>query len=273
MLDVLKAVSLKFSTWDRIHLVNVLFFAYLTREWPSLVPRLSLLPDPIPLNARRSKHESRLALNLPVEGTYLGVVGSLDPRKAIPELLTAFRTASSSSDQRLLLAGVLAPSHRLVIAERYTDLIADQRLIILDRFLDRAAFQAALTAVDAICIPYPRFGHLSGMLLHAVAAGRPILANAYGWQKVMVELFGLGWTCNVLDHDVLARTVEMVLEEAPSYQQSPAAQRLRDYHLPENFAAAWLEGLRADLTLPPDPARRAWDWVIAALDIQHIQST
>ena len=62
-------------------------------------------------------------LLLDTEGRYLGLLGSLDRRKAVPELLAAFREAQLAPTDRLLLAGGLDPAYAALIAEHYNDLL------------------------------------------------------------------------------------------------------------------------------------------------------
>jgi glycosyltransferase involved in cell wall biosynthesis len=237
--DAVKVATIALSRWDVVHVVNALFYEYL-QELPEFIRRrVRLLPDPIAPNPRLPKDESRRRLGLPTDGRYLGIVGSLDPRKAIVELLAAFRAAASDREDRLLLAGKMHPVFRQVIADKYSDLVRNGQIHVLDRYLSQDEIFTALTALDVVCTPYPGFGNLSATLLNAVSAGRPVLTHNFGWSKAMVERFRLGWSCSVLDRHEFERSIQVALEYGDDYRESESARSLLEFHSPTNFASAW----------------------------------
>jgi glycosyltransferase involved in cell wall biosynthesis len=223
--------------------VNVLFYEFLQRQFPTIKDKVRLLPDPVAANPRLSRSQSRNALGIPVEGRYLGVVGSLDPRKAILETLAAFRSVAKTYDH-VLLAGKLHPAFRQAIFERYATLIHDGRLHLVDRYLTQAEVLTAFTALDVVCVPYPGFGNLSGTLLNAVSAGRPVLVNAFGWSKAMVERYHLGWCCNILNPIEFAAAMDAALNSGGEYQETSAARELLRFHSPDNFSESMVKGVR-----------------------------
>ncbi len=263
--NLYKEFQLLTAGWTRVHAVNLLLYEHLKARRGRLSDRLVLLPDPIPANPRLGKAESRRRLGIPADGVYLGVAGMIDLRKAVPELLAAFRAAAKSPDERLLLAGKIVKPHLGVIDREYGDMVREGQLVLLDQFLDETAFQTALTAMDVVCTPYPRHEHLSGVLLHGLAAGRPILANDQGWSRTIVRRFDAGWTCDVLNHQQLTETIRTALDRGNGYQESEATKRLLAFHSPDNFAGSWVQGIRAALGRPAPPGLRSWEWVAAAI--------
>jgi hypothetical protein len=75
------------------------------------------------------------------------------------------------------------PSRRASCRKHYADMVRDGRIVLFDRFVDIHEADLVHCALDIVCTFYPRFGHLSSALLHGVAAGRPILANDFGWPR------------------------------------------------------------------------------------------
>jgi glycosyltransferase involved in cell wall biosynthesis len=261
-LDVLNAINLACSGLRRVHVVNLLFLEFIRSL--SRAGNFSLVPSPVSPNPGLSKLESRKRLGIPEDGAYIGIAGSLDTRKAIPELLAAFRAASQRRDERVLLAGWLHPSHRRQIDQAFGDLLTQEKLIFLPGFLTPATYQTALTAMDVICTPYPQFAGLSATLLEAVAASRPVLANASGWMREMVRRFSLGWTCDVLDHAAFTSAVRHALDHRDEVVANEATRRLLAFHSPANFGRTWVEGIRnARGQFDATPLR--WSWVEAAL--------
>jgi len=262
MRDLANAVNLGLSGVRRVHLVNQLFYEE-SRRLPIVGRYFSTVPHPVPAPTPLSKQDARRLLSIPETGRYIGLAASLDSRKAIPEFLAAFRTASTRTDERVLLAGWMNPSHSAVIERDFGDLIAGDRLMLKTGFLDTATYQAALAALDVVCTPYPRFYGLSSTLLEGLAAGRPILANAAGWSDAMVSRFGLGWTCDVLNHQAFVAAIRHALDNFETHQETEPIRRLLRYHTPENFARSWTEGIRGAAGLPAKHPLR-WEWVQAA---------
>ncbi len=256
--DVANRLNLGLSGARRVHLMNLLFYEA-TQRGP-FASRFSLMPHPVSANPRHAAAESRRRLGIPEEGRYMGIAGSIDMRKAIGELLRAFRDAALGPRDRILLAGWIHPTHVRLIDDHFADLLHSERLILLNRFLTTDEYAAALTALDVVATPYPAFNGVSSTLLEAVSAGRPVLAHDTGWMQVMVSRFGLGWTCDVLSPESLKRSVGHAFEHASQHRETDAIRRLLAFHEPENFAAAWTNGLR-----PEGNQLRTWAWVEEAI--------
>jgi glycosyltransferase involved in cell wall biosynthesis len=262
MRDRLHRLKLRTSGWTRLHLVNALFYERISAAGGSLAARCALLPHPVQPNTN-DQAESRRQLGLPPDGRIVGVSGIIDYRKAVRELLTAFRQAAPRPTDRVLLAGPIEPRHHATLAE-HEDLIRSGRLLVLDRFFDAESTRKAMSAMDIICTPYPGFTWLSSVLLEALAAGRPILANRQGWCRMIVDRFQAGWTCDVTNPADFAAAMRAALEGCESYTPSEATSRLLQFHSPENFAASFLEGVRTHAGLPGLPVR-SWPWVLEAV--------
>jgi len=260
--DWMNQLNLALGGFARVHLANVLFYEQARSH--GFGRTFTLMPDAVLPNPRLDKAESRRRLGIPADGRYIGLAASLDSRKAIGPMLAAFRAASSSRSERVLLAGRISDAHLKTIQESFQDLVDEERLILIKGFISPETFQTVLTALDVVCTPYPGFGGLSGTVLEAVSAGRPILAHAYGWSKAMVRRFALGWTCDVLDHAAFTGTIRTALDRCDDYTETEAIRRLLRFHLPENFARTWVEGIRSRNRLT-NPDAHPWSWVVEAI--------
>jgi glycosyltransferase involved in cell wall biosynthesis len=261
--DWLAWLKLRSSGWRHVHLVNLMFYEWVQSQGGALAQMCSLLPHPVKPNPK-DKIQSRRDLGLPLDGTIIGIAGLIDYRKAVAELLTAFRRATDDPQHRLLLAGPIEEKHRRRIDGEFRDLVDSGRLLLVDRFLDADSNQTALSAMDVVCTPYPRFAALSGVLLEGLAAGRPILTNRLGWCRRIVEQFDAGWTCDVLDPEDFTRGIRTAFERCASHRASEATARLLAFHEPQNFAAGFLQRLRAFAGLSPITVR-SWSWVVEGL--------
>lgn len=269
MKDALYYQTFLLSPWTNIHFVNAALYESIQLKGGRLARRAEMLPDPIPTNPRYNKIESRTRLNIPEDGRYIGVVGVLDTRKAIDKLLEAFRDGTLRINDRILLAGRLVRSFRELIERDYADMVKQNRIVLLNRYLDEQEFALAFSAVDVVCTPSPCHAQLSSVLLKGIAAGKPVLANDFGWSRMMIRRFQFGWTCNVLDKNAFARALRIALEQCDEYKESEATKRLLEFHSPENFAESWLVRLRKIMGKSAPKPVRSWDWVLEALTEEY----
>jgi glycosyltransferase involved in cell wall biosynthesis len=258
--DAIHRFSRRFSPWSELHVVNPLLHSFLERRGGWTQGRLRLLPDPVDLVAPVTKAAARERLQIPVDGTYIGQVGKSDPRKAIPELLAAFRAARLSSDQRLLLAGSLHPPYKTLIEREYADLVREQRLILIDRYLRHEELHLANSALDVAAVTYYT-DQLSGNMLAAIAAERPVLADKGGYTGMVIDKFDAGYAVDIRDHDALTATINNAMSKSVGFHISSSARRLLQFHDPQNFADTLLRTLYQRLGVPT-AGIKTWDWAL-----------
>lgn len=253
------------SGWTRLNFVNVLYYQYALRHcrWAE---RARLVPDPVPAAPRMDRREARRRLGMPEDGRYCGLLGVLDGRKAVPELLAAFRAARLRSEDRLLLAGNLDADFRALIARDYGDLVKSGRVVVLDRFLSDEEMAQGYAALDLACVTYRNFPGLASLMLRAVAAERPVIAHDFGWCGAMVRRFGFGALTDIEDRDRFARDLADALENSAGYTESEETRRLLAFHDPDNFAETMLDGVRERTGKPPRAPLRTWQWVTGVRD-------
>jgi glycosyltransferase involved in cell wall biosynthesis len=207
-----------------------------------------------------SKVDARKRLLIPVEGTYVGQIGKSDQRKAIPEMLAAFRAAQLGPEQRLVLAGSLHPPYKTLIDARYADLLMQGRLILIDRYLRPDELHAANCAMDVVAVACYT-DELSGSLLAALAAERPVLAGHRGYTGMIIEKFDVGYAADIKNHAALTSTIQAAVRASAAFQFPSKARRLLRFHDPQNFADTLLRQLYARLDIP-SPDLKTWDWAL-----------
>jgi len=249
------------SPWSVVHFLDPLPFDEVCRQDGRLAARSRLMPDPVEPAPRVSRTEARRALGLAEDGRYVVLAGGIDRRKGADLLLHAFLRAKLSANDRLLLAGSLDPEIKASLLGEFEPLIADGRIVLLDRYLPMEHLLLAIVAADLVCVPYPSHIGSASILIRAAAAERPVLGSSFGWVGHMTSRFGLGWSCDVLRSDELARALGSALDRAGSWHRGDAAQRFAEFHSVANFRAHWTSALRNRLGLPEHPDKRSWTWV------------
>jgi glycosyltransferase involved in cell wall biosynthesis len=258
--DLVHRVSRFLTPWSEVGTVNPLLFDTIRKQGRWSPANLRLLPDPVEQRAPISKSAARAALGIPVDGTYVVQIGKTDPRKAVPELLRAFRETGPRVGVRLLLAGELYPTHRALTQGPFRDLVEAGSIVVIDRYLTPDEMHLANQAADVIAVTYYT-DELSGTLLAATAGSRPVIASDNGYTGMMIERFGVGWGCEVTDRKSFARALAFGIAGAHGFSLTPRARRLLEFHDPENFSASVFQALYRRLNIHVK-ALRTWEWVL-----------
>jgi glycosyltransferase involved in cell wall biosynthesis len=252
---------LRLAPWNRFHTIDPTLFTWVQAHDRPLAKRLRLVPDPIDAFAPVTKVAARSALGIPVDGRYVGSVGShAIPRKGSDLLVQAFANARLASTDRLFLGGYLGERLKHRIESEFGPLYKSGRIVVLDRYLDEDELMKALAAMDVVCTPYIDHLGSSGVVLRAAQAGRPVLAPHQGWFAEMIPRFGLGETGSILEVQALASALERTIEKSQHFQRSAACDRLLEYSHADNFARLWAVRLRERMGLPLDGKVRTWEW-------------
>ena len=101
-----------------------------------------LIPEPVKQLAPIARKTAREALGIPTTGRYLSLIGVIDKRKGLNLLLHAFEQADLGPDVRLLLAGKHSDFARRAVRSSSSELVEDDRVIVLDSVPERARLLA-----------------------------------------------------------------------------------------------------------------------------------
>jgi len=250
------------ANWDILHFLDPIPYEVICRQYPHQSGRFRLMPDPVENVPRISPDVARGKLGIPASGRYAGYLGLMTDRGNVDRLLAAFRRAKLSPDDRLLLAGPMNDAVRACVNQDFGDLLRSGRVLVIDRHLNLEEVMLGVMACDLVCIPAKFRMGSSSFLIRAATAGRPVLADNFGWTDWAVERFDLGWHVDVSDVPVFARALEVAMENAQERAPSPAAERFVRFHSTQNFKAHCTARLRERLELPPDPNIVPWQWVL-----------
>jgi len=253
-------VSWRHASWDQMLMVNPVVFEELVNKKDVFSKKISLLPDPMPSNLPIAKVEARKKLGIPHDGIYLGFVGMMDKRKALPELLSAFNHDQLFSKSRLLLAGEMDKAYIDLMRNKYQHLIDTQKIIIINRHLSKEDLHLGYSAIDVITVLQYRRFNLSANLLKAVSYDKPIVADDCGYTGMMTKRFQLGYLCHVNDQASISKAMLQAVEEVKEFKPSPQSQRLKLYHDPSNYANTIMSSININ-----HAPLITWDWVCAGL--------
>ena len=98
------------------------------------------------------------------------------PARALRSCLAAFERSPLAADDRVLLVGRATPPIRELLQTRYDQLIRQQRIVVVDRYVSDEELGAAFFAADVVAVTHPRQIGSSGTLVRA-GRRRAILAH------------------------------------------------------------------------------------------------
>ena len=156
---------LRSGVFSQLHFVNYLQYEDVQahRWWWQRMARAA--GDPVPQPPRLERRAARVALGVDPSGRYLGMIGGLDARNAVPATLAAFRAAKLPSHRPITAGWSDDARVANLVREDYADLVGNGTLVVLDRFLSGQELAQGFAALDVHCSVYHRFAGLSSLML------------------------------------------------------------------------------------------------------------
>jgi glycosyltransferase involved in cell wall biosynthesis len=181
-------------------------------------PGLQAVRDPV-LRPEPEQH-TRPSWFPPEGPLVVGVFGVVSPRKNLPVLVAAVRDAP---DAALVVAGRLFPEVRSYVDTdpAVARLVADGRMVVVDRLLEPAELGDALACADVVAVLHDNDSP-SGIQAEAALRGTPSLVPAGGWLARVVSATGTG-TAVPLDPAGVAAGIARLARDRESY--AAAAER------------------------------------------------
>ncbi|MCY3005692.1 MAG: glycosyltransferase [Planctomycetota bacterium] len=223
--------------WTRIHHIVPHAVEVMHRHSSRLRGMAHLLADPVDPAPSMTKSQAKAMLGLDPAAKYISLIGLIDKRKGVHDLLAAAKELATQSDSpaKILLAGKNSLEARELLAAEYGDLVLSGRVVVFDRHLSPSELWAACIASDVVTTPYPNHQYSASLLIRAASVGVPVLANAIGWMQDVTERFGLGWVCDTRNPIEFAQMLRTITEGAQEYSVDDRSKRFVEFHSLSNF--------------------------------------
>jgi glycosyltransferase involved in cell wall biosynthesis len=161
-------------------------------------PKMIHLSDPVssstPLLSDISSFQAKLGIDQ--HRRVFLLFGALDERKGIYQLLDAIKLLTPEITQNfcLLIVGKTNPNEQARIQPQISALRQTHPVQILEfyDFIPENEVSQYFQVADIILAPYQRHVGMSGILLLAAAAGKPVLSSNYGLMGELVRTHQLG---------------------------------------------------------------------------------
>jgi len=180
------------------------------------------LPDPVQVDYvpvdQQEKFKERLGIE-PSRKIFL-LFGSLyDRRKGLEQLIEAISTIPPFLCQKLclLLVGQLGVSETSLIKVRIAEISQSLpvQIIVCDEFVSDREVHLCFHSSDVILAPYQHHIGMSGILVQAAAAQKPILSSDYGLMGEITRRWQLGLTVDSTEPSEIAKGLIQFLLQSP----------------------------------------------------------
>ncbi len=198
--SVVKPLLILGLTWSHqtvdVHLIEDPLAKRQDRVWraPLSAPR-NRLHDPSDLlgsdEAKLPPELTDTSETVPV----IGVLGSIDDRKRLPEILEAWRCSQARNTARLVVAGTQYGSARDALVDLDPELRSS--VTTIDRYLTNGEMYAVLRRCSCILVLYDSVIS-SGMLIAAAAAGRWVITAAGTRTQRVATAGGFGISSSIV---------------------------------------------------------------------------
>lgn len=177
----------------RIALIDPLLEEYIQRENLDAHNKVKFVPDIGKLMIVPADQSLRPDLGIGSEEFVLLSFGWLHPRKGIAELLGAMDHPSWPARARVLMVGSARPEAKVLLeSELGQKHIASGRLIVKEGFADDLMEGRSFATADAIWLGYRGHFTMSGVLVQACLAGKPVVSMNQGLIGWYTRRYGIG---------------------------------------------------------------------------------
>ena len=163
---------------------------YLQADFKAREPEAPMffLPDAYPAGFVADRNASRRQLGLPADKRVFLFYGGAYRRKGLHLAVEAMMALPQSTPAFLLCAG----QHDRVVARGLRELVAQNRALVLNRYVSVEEEKQLFAASDVVLLPYHRHFGSSGVLVRAVGANLPVIVSDEELLGRLVREHGLG---------------------------------------------------------------------------------
>jgi glycosyltransferase involved in cell wall biosynthesis len=211
------------------------------------------LADPVQCQEIKPLQSDRLRTQLGVEPhrQIFLLFGKLDPRKGTHQLLEAIRQLPAELGQTLclLLVGEIPSPGKARLKQLVSEvsLTSPVQILLHDEFVSESEVPIYFQLADVVLAPYQRHVGMSGILLQAAAAQKPVIASNYGLMGELVKRYKLGLPIDAEQPRAIANAMMQCLR--PSGETVCDSQKMAEL-VEQNLTDRFVETLVCEL-IPP----------------------
>jgi glycosyltransferase involved in cell wall biosynthesis len=231
--------ALRKRSLKKIFTIDELLEKYIHQKGVDIANKLSYIPDPAELNDLYNQDTARDLLGLPRDDFIILVYGAINSRKGIEQLVQGLHCQKLSRRVRVLVVGIHTPE--------LCDQLANEPCVTsINGYADRKTEEAAFRAADAVWVGYRNHYVMSGVLILAAMAGKPVLATRNGLIGWMTRRYALGLVIDCEKRLEVTEAISKLLQLPPSSLPGGGMEDIRMRHTWREFDRIILKVLRCD---------------------------
>lgn len=212
------------------------------------------LPDPVELELTSFNLKNMMSVreDLGVEEgrTLFLLFGLLDSRKGIFKLLESLHFLPSCHCEKICLAlvGHLVPEEKILIENQINKLIDKTLVQVVQKYeyIPEDNVQAYFHAADVVLAPYQRHVGMSGILIQAAAAQKPVLSSNYGLMGELVRRYSLGKAIDSTNPiDIASGLSSFLIDTNSNTYDIALMQEFAQSNSAVSFAKTLFDGIKA----------------------------
>lgn len=168
--------------------------------------KLEFVPDPGELTSDFNRTTARSRLGIPEEDFVILVYGAIDDRKGVGYLLASVGIKPLPKNVKILVMG----RHTAALRDK---LRSESQVISIDQYVDAATEEAGFRSADVIWMGYNAHYAMSGVLVLAALAGKPVIATRNGLIGWMAQRYHLGPVLDCEDAQEVSKTLHFLLRD------------------------------------------------------------
>lgn len=200
------------------------------------------LPDPVQVYpSTQSEFQMKKTLGIEENRKVFLIFGFLDSRKGILDIMEAIGNISREKSQKgcLLIVGIWEENEKKLFDSKLPEIqqISNFQIILKNTYIKEIEIQEYFKVADyALALYHKHFG-MSGIMVWAAAAQKPLITYNFGLMGRIVSENELGITIN----DDLKEKIEMLLENENFIGNKQKMETFAALNQAENYAKVILE--------------------------------
>lgn len=197
------------------------------------------LPDPIPNFTPLPQFDIYAEYNIPRERKICLHIGSLSKRKGTIETIKSIGMLRKEhlEQTHLLLVGRAKPDFATEIEECIDKLNVKNHITWDNEFVSNEKMKSLFDGVSCVVMPYYNSEASSGILGHAAASGKPVIATGKGLLRELITDYKLGYLIDVVTPNNIAGEIQFIINSEEGFRDSNLSKEFVRTRRPEHFAS------------------------------------
>lgn len=197
--------------------IDELLSRHVRAHHKELAHRLKHLPDPAELKGKHTRESARQILRISDDAIVILVYGSIDGRKGLDVLIEAVARAGDTLPKlHLLVVGRQSASMQSIMSSSLVKPLLDAaRFHVIGEFVDDETQQAVFVAADMVWLGYRNHYTMSGVLVLAGLAQKPVVATSAGLIGWYTRKNNLGEVADINDLESVQVAIRKVCKTGP----------------------------------------------------------